>query len=584
MMAARLAHKGSYVSIWSPATDVWLGEIRHWPRDDAELSETAFSGQLYIDWQKVPDVAAAGPEARDRYQRGLAAGALRKDGLNAVDKLDGHFGIASWDGAKQQLNLIADRVNYENIYYTASADRTVFASEYKALLALPDVEARVDPATLQRAIGAFRPDFNGSRLAGIRRVRYGHAACIDGSGARVSRYFTPDCRPRSGNLADFATELRNILVEQARAWLGHHDRIAITLSGGLDSAGLLGILRHTFPDKKIASYTIGHGSNDPEIIGARECAQTFSTEHHEFGFQPASLQSDLPKIVWLAEEFAAREEAILQYQVEGQILGREPVLMGGHGADMVFLGMPRYRLVNMAERLPLFRKPLTEIYQQTQSGAPPSSLLGRIGSALLYRGKAIQPPVLAGAGGPTRITDDSRIADVVSRRLGGFRPYHYHSAIYSLAPLEIAMPFLSNAMMNFALTVPNRMKIDLRSQKIVLREALRPFLPDRVSQRGKAIQRAKRTTELSDVLDGMAGDLLSKEQVRARGLIDPAYVSKIRRRPQNGIYAGDQLLRLWMLISAELWCRTFIDERGLPDGFSADDCLASEPPPIAVNE
>jgi hypothetical protein len=128
------------------------------------------------------------------------------------------------------------------------------------------------------------------------------------------------------------------------------------------------------------------------------------------------------------------------------------------------------------------------------------------------------------------------------------------------------------------------MKIDLRSQKIVLREALRPFLPDRVSQRGKAIQRAKRTTELSDVLDGMAGDLLSKEQVRARGLIDPAYVSKIRRRPRNGIYAGDQLLRLWMLISAELWCRTFIDNRGLPDGFSADDCLASEPPPISVNE
>jgi asparagine synthetase B (glutamine-hydrolysing) len=161
--------------------------------------------------------------------------------------------------------------------------------------------------------------------------------------------------------------------------------------------------------------------------------------------------------------------------------------------------------------------------------------------------------------------------------IGGFHPYHYHSSIYSLAPLDIVMPFMTKAVMEYSLKIPAGYKVGMLKQKMVLREAFAPFIPRRIRKRRKAIQRVNRTVTLSDVIDTMAGQLLSREDVARRQLIDPGYVRKVRRRPRNGIYSGDQLSRLWMLISGELWCRTFVDNRGLPYGFSRDDLRASKP-------
>jgi len=579
-MATRLRHKGSFAYIWSPETDVWLGEIRNSPRQSAEPEDIAFSGQLYINWSELPEAAEYDALDRDLHQRRFVTDALNRDGIEYANSLDGHFGVASWNSQSRELVLGTDRVNYENIYYTRTPERFIFASEYKALLALEDVAALPDPDALQYSIASFLPNYDSCLCGGISRVRYGHTLIVTHTDQELHQYFRPKCREEQGSLAHFADGLRNKLLTQVSRLLGHHDRIAITLGGGLDSAGLLGMLRHLFPDKSIASYTIGTGADDSEIIGARVGAEYFGTEHHEYAFHPDSLLADLPKIIWLSEEFASREESILQYQLESLILEREKVLTGGHGADMIFGGMPRHRLIRIAEQLPFFGRGLTELYQQTQTGLLPKSAMGKIFSHMVYRGKNIEPPALADSAGPSRVFEPSGISEMLDDLIGGFHPFHYHSSIYSLAPLEVVMPFMTKNVMEYSLKIPAAQKVGMLRQKIVLREALAPFIPKEIRKRGKAIQSVKRDSSLSDVLDTMAGQLLSDADVRRRQLIDSGYVSKVRQRPKKGVYSGDQLSRLWMLISSELWCRTFVDNRGTPYGFSRDDLLATPPHPI----
>ncbi len=577
-MAARMRHKGQFTYYWTPAPNVWLGEIRDTPRQSAEPEDSAFSGQLYVDWRKVPESVDFDAADRDYFQRRHVADALQRHGHNFANSLDGYFGAASWDAASRELILGTDRINYENIYFHRTPDRFIFASEYKALLALEDVPAIPDPDALQHSIATFLPNYDGSLCDGIGRVRYGHTLVVSADHQQLRQYFKPVCRPERGGLSRFASGLRQQMLSQVDGMLGQHNRIAITLGGGLDSAGLLGMLRHAFPEKTIASYTIGSGSDDPEIVGARAGAKVFSTEHHDFAFRPESLLEDLPKIIWLTEEFASREESILQYQLESLILGRENVLTGGHGADMVFGGMPRHRLIRMAETLPFCRTGLTELYQQTQSGLPPKSMVGQLLSYLAFRGQNIVPPRVTGSSAPARVFEPTGIADMLNDLIGGFHPFHYHSPVYSLSPIETFMPFMSKAVMDYSLGIPARHKVGLFRQKIVLRKTMEPFLPAAICNRPKAIQRARRTETLSDVLDVLADQLLSLADVRARGLVDQVYVGKIGRRPANGIYSGDQLSRLWMLISAELWCRTFVDNRGLPSGFSQDDELRASTP------
>jgi asparagine synthase (glutamine-hydrolysing) len=581
-MAARLGHKGAYAHVWSPVSGVWLGEVRHTPRASDEDECIAFSGQLYLNWR---DIAGSAEQKhfmqRDLAQRRIVAEAVQRDGLACTNTLDGHFGIAWWEAPQRRLLLTADRVNYENIYFTQTPERFAFASEYKALLALADVSPTPDPDALQYSIATLLPNYNGSMCRGIGRVRYGHTVIVTCGSWHSLQFFKPNCVADTGSLAHFAAGLRDELLYQVETLLSHHDRIAITLSGGLDSVGLLSLMRHVFPEKTIASYTIGNGPEDAELIGARIGAEHFGTEHHEYVFDPASLVEDLPKIVWLAEEFASREESILQYQVESQIIPYEHVLTGGHGADMIFGGMPRHRLIRMAESLPFARRPMTELYQQTQSGLPPQSLGGRLGSNLLYRGTHIEPPQVIGATGPARVYEPRNIADMLNDLIGGFHPYHYHSAFYSLSPIEIVMPFMTLPIMNYSMRIPTRYKVGFRKQKMVLREALAPFIPKHMRKRSKAIQRAKRDTALSDVLDALAEKLLSVEAVTCRGLVPPAYVTNLRQRPTDGIYKGDQFTRLWMLVCAELWCRTFVDHRGQPHGFDTKNLWASTPRALA---
>jgi hypothetical protein len=62
----------------------------------------------------------------------------------------------------------------------------------------------------------------------------------------------------------------------------------------------------------------------------------------------------------------------------------------------------------------------------------------------------------------------------------------------------------------------------------------------------------------------MADSLLSRDAIRARGLVDPQYVQDLRRSTEGSYYSGDSLARVWMLLATELWCRAFVDNRGAP--------------------
>jgi hypothetical protein len=58
------------------------------------------------------------------------------------------------------------------------------------------------------------------------------------------------------------------------------------------------------------------------------------------------------------------------------------------------------------------------------------------------------------------------------------------------------------------------------------------------------------------------GTMSSAVNVKNRNLNDPAYITKIRARPANGVYSTERPYRIWSLLMLETWCRIFIDNRG----------------------
>jgi asparagine synthase (glutamine-hydrolysing) len=113
-----------------------------------------------------------------------------------------------------------------------------------------------------------------------------------------------------------------------------------------------------------------------------------------------------------------------------------------------------------------------------------------------------------------------------------------------------------------AFSIPDRLKIHGRTQKYILRRACEGLLSPSILATGKSFNRLRHDTQMSEVLDRLADELLSPAAVAHRGLFEHGYIARLRRRPAGRPYSQERAYRLWSLLLTELWARLFLDQRG----------------------
>src|SRR5690606_24224838 len=76
--------------------------------------------------------------------------AIERWGFEAtLERARGMFAFALWDAGARVLRLARDRVGKKPLYYGGSAGRWYFASELKALRAVPGFAPALDPLALR---------------------------------------------------------------------------------------------------------------------------------------------------------------------------------------------------------------------------------------------------------------------------------------------------------------------------------------------------------------------------------------------------------------------------------------------------
>ena len=152
--------------------------------------------------------------------------------------------------------------------------------------------------------------------------------------ASIESYWSPSEQVVLRTPQAHAAVLRDALLKTVQRQVHGYEHVGITLGGGLDAAIVLGAIRRVAPDVRVSSFTIGTSANDWEIVGAREAAQAFGTEHREYAFDPAVISTELPRLVWLTEDCGGREEAMLQMHVLREAGAQTSAVFGGHGAQV----------------------------------------------------------------------------------------------------------------------------------------------------------------------------------------------------------------------------------------------------------
>jgi asparagine synthase (glutamine-hydrolysing) len=318
-------------------------------------------------------------------------------GLEAtLKRAIGMFALALWDKAERTLQLARDRFGEKPLYYGWSAGAFVFASELKAIRALPGFANDVDRQALRLLAARAYIPAPLSIYRGIYKLEPGCILTARGDAWR-SHVEPAEARRGGGKITiDPYWSYRDVVAEglqspftsqgEALEALEQALTAAVTgqavadvpvgtfLSGGIDSSTVVGLLQRCSPGQ-VKTFSIGFeeaGYNEAEH--AKAVARHFGTDHHEQYVRVAEARDVIPLLPGMYDEPFADSSQIPTYLVSRFARGSVTVALSGDGGDELFAGYNRYfgaaRLWQQLSRLP---RPLRSAVGSAFAHVPPSA-------------------------------------------------------------------------------------------------------------------------------------------------------------------------------------------------------------------
>jgi asparagine synthase (glutamine-hydrolysing) len=313
-----------------------------------------FNGEIYNFVELRRELKSRGAVFRGHSDTEVLLAAYDEWGHDCLQRLNGMFAFAIWDARRQELFVARDRFGEKPLFYTSlSGGGFALASEMKALLCHPEVEARPDEETVASFVaGTYYEDSAATFFRGIRRLDPAHAAVVDASGriTRTWRYWTPDYSSVRDDLREseiverFADLLRRSVAMRLRADVP----IGTSLSGGLDSSMLVCLLagmkdesalltQKTFSGRYEDDPTISEGPQI-DLVAAHAGVDSFAVTP-----DPLRLMEEIETLHWHQEEPFLSASIYMQWCVM-RIAAQQAttVLIDGQGADELLAGYQFY--------------------------------------------------------------------------------------------------------------------------------------------------------------------------------------------------------------------------------------------------
>jgi asparagine synthase (glutamine-hydrolysing) len=564
-----------------------------------------YNGQLYGFEALREWLRGRGHRFRSRTDTEILVHLYEEKGDAFVQDLDGMFAFALWDSRRHRLLLGRDRFGIKPLYYMRAGRTLAFASEARALLAVPDVSPRLDPRGLVLYLYQSSVPGGFSTLEGLSQVRPGHTVAVEEGGVlKESRYWSiPREAATAPNFGEAVDTLGARLRDAVRSHLVADVPVGAFLSGGLDSAAVT-LQAQRAMDGRLHTFSARFDSpGHDEGTAALESARALGTIHHELHLGADALDV-LPALVEAMDEPFAVSSTIALYHLSRFAREHVKVVLTGDGADEILGGYPwrhepdwgrtagtRARLRGLAMSTVRSGRGARAIGPGL--GAQLAGRLGRLRHAdqryaeIVYAFTPEEMEALlvpeaapwaraAWAESPLRRAYlEEEGPDDVNRRLrADLRTTLVDEMLVKVdrttmaAGLEARVPFLDRAFVEWAMALPGRYKVRQGVGKVVLRQALAPELP-------AAAVRPKHgfNVPLGDWLRGrgraLVGDTLSPATLRGRGLFRPEAVTRLVDAHLGR--RGDYSRKLFTLVVLELW-------------LSARDRAAvpAPPPPLAV--
>ena len=571
-----------------------------------------YNGEIYNFAALRSELVGKGHLFRSHTDTEVIVHLYEEYGEECLHRLTGMFAFAICDlrgshsGGSTKIFLARDHFGIKPLYYAERGGKLAFASEIKALLEVPGIEANMNMQALDQYLTFLWVPDPLTMFEGILKLPAGHFATWQNGDFKIEQYWDLTF-PAAGHSfertkADLADEIRERFCASVERQMISDVPIGAFLSAGLDSSSIVAAMAKkqpvrtytvTFPEK----YRVGESAiDDPGV--PRRMARSLGCEHHEIVVDP-DVTDLLPRLTWHMDEPTADPALIAAYLVCREARKNATVMLSGVGGDELFAGYRKHvahgwskqyrRVPDLARagfeqallRLPSMRgTAMKGTIRLAKKMARSAALTPE--QAFIRNGTYLDAQEKAGLYAESRL--HSSAPDPAAQHLAAFqRVRHadflnqmlyldtkifmttlnltYNDKMSMASSVEVRVPFVDRELAEFvAWNVPPDSKLKGKWRPVtkhIFREAMRGMLPAEVMRQPKAGFAAPVDYWLAHELRPMVDELLSESQVRKRGLFRPEVVRRYVDEQRRG--TEDWSMQIWQLLTLEIWMQLFLD-------------------------
>ena len=533
---------------------------------------------------------------------------IAKHGLpETLKKAKGMFAFACWDSHRSELWLARDRFGEKPLYYGWYRESLVFASELKALRAIPGFAPDIDRNALREYFRWTNVPSPMTIYAGIQKLPPGHFVRIGKAETTLepqpywSAIDAARVQPDHRAGIEAVDGLEEVLDLAVGNQMVADVPIGAFLSGGIDSSSMVASMQRQ-SSTPIRTFTIGFGEPGyDESNYAAEVASALGTDHTELVVSPEDAMRVIPELPTIYDEPFADSSQIPTYLVSKMAREHVTVALSGDGGDELFGGYDRYQQINRLERLrgslpssscrilgSLIQRLPVEAWDRLGSGLarfvlPPGlrhrtgHRMHKVGSLLTAdHGSDLYASLMS-----VENQGDSLVLGAESDQLGfvgipdaeqwDVSPFERAMLIDTLTylpgdlltkvdrasmavSLEVRVPFLDPDLFQFAWSLSPEHRVRNGQGKWLLRESLRRSLPNHLVDRPKMGFGIPVGQWLRGPLRAWADELLDPVLVREQGFLDPSAVERRWNAHLEG--RADLTFQVWSLLMFQAWLVT----------------------------
>ncbi|MCC6316292.1 MAG: asparagine synthase (glutamine-hydrolyzing) [Gemmatimonadaceae bacterium] len=559
--------------------------------DDGRI-QLIYNGEIYNHPELSRQLQSEGVRYHTHCDTETILRLYERHGADLPSHLRGMFAIAIWDARTESLLLVRDRFGVKPVYYAHLDDGTLlFGSEIKAILASGLVRASMNAAALPDMLANHAPSGDETMFEGIRRLPPGHTLTWRDGRVVIAPYWdlhygATDERADDVIVADY----RERFIEAVRMRLMADVPLGMFLSGGIDSAAITAAMSTLVTDP-IKTFSVAFAEREAnELSYARMIAERYRTDHHEVVVSPGEFWQAVPSLVWHEDEPMAHPSSVALNFVSRLAVKHVKVVLTGEGSDETLAGYNRYRVtifnrtlgtlvpapVRALARTAVGALPvasrvrqrvsrtslvlpadLTTLYFDNFAVFPRQQQPGLLSAAMRERVAGIDPYAAAQAA-----LDRTDARTLLDQLLYADTKTYLHELLMKqdqmsmAASIESRVPFLDHPLVEFASTLPMRLKLRGWTTKYVLRQAMKDMLPPEILSRKKMGFPVPVGAWLRGSWQPLVNEFVLSPRVAARGIFDAGTLALIAAAHQRGANNGQ---RLWSLINFEIWQRIFMD-------------------------